>query len=117
MGQPPPRPTPAATATPTATAASTATPDERSLKDCVDAAKKKKKECEDEADKRYDRCAAKCEKDFPIGSEKTEEDFLKRMACLGECAKTKIFDLFVCEAHYSRALEDCIKKHLAEGQK
>ncbi len=115
MGQPPPRPAPTATAA--ATATPTATPDERSLKDCLDEAKKKKKDCMDEANKRAERCYDKCKKDFPIGSEKTEEDFLKHLICLGDCQWKLVGDVGVCNANYAEALEDCIKKHLAEGGK
>ena len=106
MGQPPPRPTPAAT--PTATATPTLAPNMQALQDCLDAAKKKKKECEDAATKRSDACLDKCKK---------ETNDIGRGICVLGCANQLLGDIAVCNANYAEALEDCIKKHLAEGQK
>jgi hypothetical protein len=87
----------------------------RALQDCLEAAKKKKKECEDEAYKRSDRCLDKCEKDFPKPD--SVQDHISRGLCVNACALKLIADIGRCDANYAEALEDCIKKHLAEGQK
>jgi hypothetical protein len=108
-----PRRTPRAIAT--ATATPTLAPNERSLQDCLNAAKKKRDECKDEAQKRSDRCLDKCDKDFP--KPESVQDQIQRGLCVNRCATSLLGEIGRCDANYAEALEDCIKKHLAEGQK